>query len=284
MSLANTPSAPDVTTETTVAVTAVAHTVGAPARGWRALQARRGVAPTSARFVVVSALLHAVAFAVAGAVWVATGERSAPPTLATTWTPPAPALAPEPETPPDAPPIPERPDDEIAEAADEPDPLDAPWEPATIAVASSDGVALLRTPRARARVRGEPGGTGRGTGSGAGAGAASIAPATPEPPVVVVPEPPPHVHAVARAVHIVRPAYPDEARSSGVEGAVLVEVDVDAEGGVSDVRVLTSSGSPSLDRAAIAAVRRWRFTPATDDGVPVASVVRLPAIRFRLER
>jgi len=80
-----------------------------------------------------------------------------------------------------------------------------------------------------------------------------------------------------------RPAYPFAARRKGVEGRVVLRVSVLASGGVAGIAVERTSGSRLLDRAALDAVRRWRFSPATRLGQPVASTVRVP-ITFRLDR
>lgn len=55
----------------------------------------------------------------------------------------------------------------------------------------------------------------------------------------------------------------------GAEGTVALRALVSVDGAVRSVEVAASSGSPVLDRAAADAVRRWRFTPATRDGVPI---------------
>jgi periplasmic protein TonB len=55
----------------------------------------------------------------------------------------------------------------------------------------------------------------------------------------------------------------------GAEGTVTLRALIAADGSVRSVDVATSSGSPVLDRAAAEAVRRWRFAPATRDGVPI---------------
>ncbi|TMI84527.1 MAG: energy transducer TonB [Bacillati bacterium ANGP1] len=60
----------------------------------------------------------------------------------------------------------------------------------------------------------------------------------------------------------------------GVEGTVGVRALVLADGTVARVDVSDSSGSAVLDRAAAEAVRRWRFLPATRDGVPIDAYVR----------
>jgi len=50
--------------------------------------------------------------------------------------------------------------------------------------------------------------------------------------------------------------YPDEAQRRGEHGVTQLAFDVDRHGGVHDVRILRSSGSPLLDRATLALVRR----------------------------
>lgn len=77
------------------------------------------------------------------------------------------------------------------------------------------------------------------------------------------------------------PAYPRRARRLGWEGRVVLRVRVDARGRVKTVNLGRSSGYDILDRAALAAVRGWRFSPATRGATPVAAWVEVP-IRFRL--
>jgi protein TonB len=77
------------------------------------------------------------------------------------------------------------------------------------------------------------------------------------------------------------PDYPEIARRRGQQGRVLVEVNVSADGMPVSVTVARSSGYPSLDSAALSAVQRWRFVPATRGGAPVAAVAEVP-VRFRL--
>ncbi len=77
------------------------------------------------------------------------------------------------------------------------------------------------------------------------------------------------------------PEYPRRARLAEIEGEVVLEVVVDRYGRVDEsVRVVRSV--PELERAAIAAVQRWRFRPARDrDGAAVAVVMEVP-VRFVL--
>lgn len=75
--------------------------------------------------------------------------------------------------------------------------------------------------------------------------------------------------------------YPPLSQRLGEEGTVVVALEVAADGSVSDARVVSSSGYPRLDNAALSAVRQAHFKPATINGVPVASKARLP-IRYEL--
>lgn len=78
----------------------------------------------------------------------------------------------------------------------------------------------------------------------------------------------------------VPPRYPQRAMRRGEEGLVRVKVEVGADGEPSSVSVETSSQSRELDRAALDAVRRWRFQPAKRDGIAVAGTLIVP-IEFK---
>jgi periplasmic protein TonB len=77
------------------------------------------------------------------------------------------------------------------------------------------------------------------------------------------------------------PQYPTDARKRGEEGRVILLVAVNEKGLVDSVSILTSSGYPSLDTAALKCVKRWKFVPAKKGDVAVASDVEIP-IRFTL--
>ena len=79
-----------------------------------------------------------------------------------------------------------------------------------------------------------------------------------------------------------RPAYPEISRRRGQEGTVMLELRVDANGRVVDVRVTESSGFSALDAAAVETLREWRFRPAQRGGMPVAGSITT-AVHFRLE-
>ncbi len=78
-----------------------------------------------------------------------------------------------------------------------------------------------------------------------------------------------------------RPRYPAAALARGIEGRVLLSVEVRADGGVGIVNVVQSSGHRLLDAAAVRAVSRWRFRPATRLGIAIADRVSIPIV-FRL--
>lgn len=78
------------------------------------------------------------------------------------------------------------------------------------------------------------------------------------------------------------PRYPPAALRRRESGTVLVRVDVDASGRPAGVALEQRSGSRELDRAALEAVREWRFQPAQRDGQPVPGSLVIP-IDFRLE-
>lgn len=66
------------------------------------------------------------------------------------------------------------------------------------------------------------------------------------------------------------PAYPRLAEQAGLTGRVLVKALVGKDGSVKDAAVYKSSGTPSLDEAAVAAAHKCKFKPAIQNGRPVA--------------
>jgi protein TonB len=76
----------------------------------------------------------------------------------------------------------------------------------------------------------------------------------------------------------VDPEYPERARQQGIEGWVDVEFTITPVGTVQDVRVIEARPAFVFDRAALAAVRRWRYNPRIENGVPVAR----PGVQVRL--
>ena len=77
------------------------------------------------------------------------------------------------------------------------------------------------------------------------------------------------------------PEYPEQALDRGWEGSVMLRVKVSASGSPLAVNLQSSSGKKILDDAAIATVKRWKFSPALKGSTPVEGWVDVP-IHFKL--
>jgi protein TonB len=75
------------------------------------------------------------------------------------------------------------------------------------------------------------------------------------------------------------PDYPIELACRQIGGITLLNVSLAANGYAVKVDIVASSGNPTLDEAAVAAVREWKFRPATVRGLPTTSKVQVP-VRF----
>ena len=85
-----------------------------------------------------------------------------------------------------------------------------------------------------------------------------------------------------RWVKRIPPEYPLAMRQSGLRGSVVVEFTVDIEGRVRDPIVITTL-NPGFNEAALTAIRKWKFQPGKNGGVPVE--VRLQqSIVFQLDQ
>ncbi len=113
---------------------------------------------------------------------------------------------------------------------------------------------------------GEGSGAGIGPGSGGGTGGGPYRPGS--------------GIAAPGLLREVRPDYTEEARRRGIEGDVVLEIVVRADGNVGDVKVLQGLGG-GLNQRAIDAVRQWRFSPARRFGTPVDVMVEV-AVEFKL--
>ena len=71
------------------------------------------------------------------------------------------------------------------------------------------------------------------------------------------------------------PDYPQMARVAKIEGVVTLEATIDAQGNVRDVKVIGSI--PLLDKAAVEAVSKWKYTPTrlNSEAIPVILTVRV---------
>ena len=72
----------------------------------------------------------------------------------------------------------------------------------------------------------------------------------------------------AKPISQTAPAYSPELRASCVEGNVVISFTITAKGDVVNP-VVVSSTDAHLNGAALEAVRKWKFAPATKDGVAI---------------
>jgi len=124
---------------------------------------------------------------------------------------------------------------------------------------------------------GLPGVIGRGPVSDLLAGTGPVTLATPPKPAPIRPggdiKPP-------QRIAYVPPVYPTIAQTARVEGMVILDATIDEQGIVRDVRITRSI--PLLDRAAIDAVSKWRYTPTRLNGVAVPIILTV-TVSFSLK-
>lgn len=78
------------------------------------------------------------------------------------------------------------------------------------------------------------------------------------------------------------PAYPEEARKEKVEGVVILEATITAQGATSDLATVQDP-DVRLTAAAREAVARWRFAPARDAKGRAVAVRYQLTVRFKLQ-
>ena len=86
------------------------------------------------------------------------------------------------------------------------------------------------------------------------------------------------------AVPMVRvpPQYPERALQRGIEGRVLIEFTISRSGSVKDAKVVAYEPSTIFNKAALRAVRQWKYNPKIVNGRAVEqSGIRI-AIPFKL--
>jgi TonB family protein len=103
----------------------------------------------------------------------------------------------------------------------------------------------------------------------------------------VAPPPPPRrirVGGDVQAAKLIssspKPEYPPDLEEKGIEGTVLLNAVIGMDGTVLDIRVINTP-NPGLEKAALDAVKQWRYTPTLLNGEPV-EVVTTITVNFRL--
>lgn len=69
------------------------------------------------------------------------------------------------------------------------------------------------------------------------------------------------------------PEYPPIAKQMKIMGKVEVEISIDEQGNVENVKIL--SGNALLTSAVVSALKHWKFEPFTQDGTPAKAVAAL---------
>ena len=97
-------------------------------------------------------------------------------------------------------------------------------------------------------------------------------PPPPPPPPMALPKPHAplavsNLQQQSKLIRMVQPTYPPLAREARIQGVVLLHIVVDEEGNVAQEDVL--SGHPLLQDAAIAAVKRWKYSPTILNDRPI---------------
>jgi protein TonB len=113
--------------------------------------------------------------------------------------------------------------------------------------------------------------------------ARDIPPPPPPPPGSAIGDQPLRIGGPIKAptkIKDVRPIYPAEAQQARVTGVVILEATIDAEGNVTDAKVLRSVAM--LDEPARDAVMQWKFTPTYLNGVAVP-VIMTVTVNFSLQ-
>jgi len=78
----------------------------------------------------------------------------------------------------------------------------------------------------------------------------------------------------------INPVYPEFAKRNGVQGTVVLEVEVLKDGSIRNIHVKRSVPG-GLDEAAIEAVRKVKFQPGKSSGQPVDVLLIIP-VEFKL--
>jgi TonB family protein len=85
-----------------------------------------------------------------------------------------------------------------------------------------------------------------------------------------------------KAISRDQPEYPREMRRYGLTGQVVLEFEVGVDGKVLNP-VVAESDNPAFDEPALKSLLKWKFEPATSDGKPVKTKMKVPVV-FTLNR
>ena len=80
----------------------------------------------------------------------------------------------------------------------------------------------------------------------------------------------------------VAPEYPRDAVLKNIEGSVKVRFTIDSAGKVVESSVVQSTPERVFDRAALTAVKRWRFEPLATDGEAAQATIETTVL-FKMD-
>src|SRR5262249_55505429 len=84
-----------------------------------------------------------------------------------------------------------------------------------------------------------------------------------------------------RLIHKVEPVYPPEARQANIEGTVKLTAVIATDGSIQQLRV--DRGHPLLVKAALDAVKQWKYDPMIVDGSAVEVLTGIDVV-FQLKK
>jgi protein TonB len=81
----------------------------------------------------------------------------------------------------------------------------------------------------------------------------------------------------------IEPEYPMRARQRGIEGWVAIQFTISAAGTVKDPVVIGAHPGTIFNRAALQAVRKWKYNPKIENGVAVERPGQKVTLEFTME-
>jgi protein TonB len=99
----------------------------------------------------------------------------------------------------------------------------------------------------------------------------------------ITPRPTPSQPNKLKRLKYAPPEYPQKAFQQKLTGSVTVEFTVDVNGEPRDTRVVDADPPEVFDKAALAAVKKWRYEPVVVNNVPTEVPTRM-VIRFELPK
>lgn len=86
----------------------------------------------------------------------------------------------------------------------------------------------------------------------------------------------------SRPIVRVDPRYPVDAARDGVEGWVKMRFDINAMGGVNNIRVIESQPARTFEKEAKRALSKWKYKPKVQNGIAVSQADQTVVLEFTL--